>query len=140
MRLLVLRKEQDENGTWGVAELFVGPIRVFTCHTLELPWRYNEARVSCIQAGTYPAVLTYSPRFKKKLWEVLNVKGRSAIRIHAANYVRELQGCIALGMSRVDIDKDGTMDVARSKEAMELFMTACYPHQTMTVEVRPVKG
>jgi hypothetical protein len=68
--------------------------------------------------------LTMSNRFKRKLWEIKNVKGRAGIRIHSANKASELHGCIALGMSRVDIDGDGVMDITRSRGAMDLFHSA----------------
>lgn len=120
----VRRIEQDARGTWGIAEVWHGPICVFRCHTIELPWRNNESMVSCIPAGRYPMAFTMSNRFKRKLWEVKNVKGRAGIRIHAANKVSELRGCIALGMNRVDIDGDGVIDIGRSRGAMDLFHSA----------------
>lgn len=124
MVLKVHRTEQNAQATWGVAEVWHGPICVFRCHTIELPWRDNESMVSCIPAGRYPMAFTMSNRFKKKLWEVKNVKGRAGIRIHSANKASELQGCIALGMTRVDVDRDGVMDIGRSRGAMDLFHTA----------------
>jgi hypothetical protein len=48
------------------------------------------------------------------------VPNRSGIRIHAANYSRQLEGCIALGMDQADIDGDGTMDIVQSKKAISL--------------------
>lgn len=66
------------------------------CHTLELPNRLNKASVSCIPLGKYGLVVNYSNRFKKLLPLVVDVPGRSGIRMHAANRVSELQGCIAI--------------------------------------------
>lgn len=65
------------------------------CYSLELPWLCNEVNISCIPRGIYKLKLTFSPRFKRQLWEVLNVPNRSGIRIHSANIVDELEGCIA---------------------------------------------
>lgn len=54
------------------------------------------------------------------MWEVLDVEGRSGIRIHSANYSNELEGCIALGLHRVDINNDETMDVLNSRKAIQI--------------------
>lgn len=95
--------------------------------TLELPWKNNQKNISCIPKGTYKVITTYSNRFKKNLWEVLNVPNRSGIRIHAANFAYQLEGCIALGMYATDINKDGVMDIASSVKAMELAMSTIGP-------------
>lgn len=64
--------------------------------TLERAWLDNLPMVSCIPAGEYSMGWTHSPRFKRKMLEVLRVPGRAGIRIHSADYVGELQGCIAI--------------------------------------------
>ena len=65
------------------------------CFTIELPWQYNQSRISCIPEGRYELKKRYSPRFG---WHILivNVPGRSFILMHTANDARkELKGCIA---------------------------------------------
>lgn len=86
---------------------------VFHCYTLELPWNKNQQRVSAIPEGRYDVVKRHSPKYKDHL-HILNVPGRDMILIHEANYVRELLGCIAVGEKRMDIDKDGLLDVTSS--------------------------
>ena len=66
----------------------------------------------------------YSNSFKEFLWELKGVPGRSEIKIHRANYPKDLLGCIALGLSHADIDKDGLLDVISSRVAVERFHTA----------------
>jgi len=90
-------------------------------YTLELPWKNNEPNISCIPAGSYIVEKTYSPRFRKKLWLIKDVPGRSGVRFHAANFVRELEGCIAPGLEKKDIDNDGTIDVMDSRKALDLM-------------------
>jgi hypothetical protein len=68
-----------------------------TFDTLELPWMSNRRGVSCVPDGRYKLVFEYSPRFRRKLWELKNVPGRSEIKIHPANHTGQLHGCIALG-------------------------------------------
>ena len=67
----------------------------FLCYTIELPWKQNEARVSCIPEGKYFIRKRYSRKFGWHL-EVLGVTNRSLILFHPANYaLSELKGCIA---------------------------------------------
>jgi hypothetical protein len=65
------------------------------CNTIELPWRENEAKVSCIPKGKYFIEKRYSKKYKWHL-EVLNVPKRKFILFHPANNAKEeLLGCIA---------------------------------------------
>jgi Family of unknown function (DUF5675) len=65
------------------------------CYTIELPWKNNETKVSCIPEGKYFIRKRYSKKFKWHL-EIVNVKNRSLILFHPANNaLRELNGCIA---------------------------------------------
>ena len=64
-------------------------------YTIELPWKNNQARVSCIPEGRYELVKRWSRKFGRHL-QILNVPGREYILIHPANEaLRELKGCIA---------------------------------------------
>lgn len=65
------------------------------CSTIELPWRQNKARVSCIPEGKYIIRKRFSQRFHWHL-EVVGVQDRSLILFHPANNaLKELNGCIA---------------------------------------------
>jgi hypothetical protein len=65
------------------------------CNTIELPWRNNEKKVSCIPEGKYFIRKRYSQKFAWHL-EVVDVANRSLILIHPANNAMlELNGCIA---------------------------------------------
>jgi hypothetical protein len=67
----------------------------FLCYTIELPWKQNETRVSCIPEGKYFIRKRYSAKFKWHM-ELVDVKNRSLILFHPANNaLRELKGCIA---------------------------------------------
>ena len=67
----------------------------FISYTIELPWKKNEKRVSCIPEGKYFIKKRYSNKFKWHL-EIVDVSNRSLILFHPANYaLNELNGCIA---------------------------------------------
>lgn len=52
---------------------------------------------TAIPEGTYEVKLTYSPRFKKILPEILNVPNFSGIRIHKGNQSSKTEGCVLVG-------------------------------------------
>ena len=65
------------------------------CYTIELPWKMNETKVSCIPEGKYFIRKRYSRKLQWHL-EVIDVKNRSFILFHPANNaLKELNGCIA---------------------------------------------
>lgn len=121
-KVLINRISGNDKQTLGV--LSVGG---FICKTLELPDKNNTSRVSCIPLGTYTCKFTKSPLFSKNAghdvytYAILNVPNRAGIRIHSANYARQLLGCIALGDAHKDIDIDGQLDVIHSGDTMKKF-------------------
>jgi hypothetical protein len=65
------------------------------CHTIELPWKDNQPKISCVPEGTYQLAKRYSAKFGWHL-QLMDVPRRSLILIHPANDARrELLGCIA---------------------------------------------
>jgi len=116
MEVLLKRDYKGKDCTLG--KMYFGENVV---ETLELPWKDNLPKGSCIPDGEYEVEKTYSPSFKKQLWLIKNVPNRSGIRIHSANYVSELLGCIAPGLSRHDLNKDGIIDMKDSRKAMSLL-------------------
>lgn len=117
MKLLLTRTYQDTN-TLGQIEVInnVGE-SIATYYTLELPWKENQRRVSCIPVGTYKILKHNSPKFGECLW-IKDVPNRSEILIHPANYTRQLLGCIAVGMDHKDINNDGELDATQSRKAL----------------------
>lgn len=119
MKAYLKRQSDDGKATNGIF-FFETEDGVKTFASLELPWKDNKIKISCIPIGSYKVITTFSNKYQKDMWQVLNVEGRSGIRIHSANYSRELEGCIALGLQRTDLDNDGTMDVGDSRTAIKL--------------------
>ena len=56
---------------------------------------------TCIPYGTYNITITYSPRFKKNLPLLNNVKGFDGIRIHSGNKPQDTEGCLLPGFNKV---------------------------------------
>ena len=89
--VLILSRTYFPEGTNGKIECNGKSI----CNTIELQWRENEKRVSCIPEGKYFIRKRYSDKLKWHL-EVMNVENRRLILIHPANNAQlELKGCIA---------------------------------------------
>lgn len=96
------REPYDDDGTPGV---LVAEGRAW--NTLELPWRDNRRKLSCIPAGRYRCVWVRSPRFGW-VYHVTGVPDRTAILIHGGNLAGDatkgrrthVQGCILLGERR----------------------------------------
>jgi hypothetical protein len=126
MKKVVVLRDIDIDGkaTLGTCIVYDGDKQLFKSECLERGWVNNMRNISCIPTGIYPLQLEYSPRFKKELWEVKDVPGRSECKFHSANYWRQLNGCLALGKERLYIDSDNILDVTDSRDTMDLFHEA----------------
>lgn len=128
MRICIERVKTDEKQTEGKMYIYTAQGElIFHALTIELPWRCNRRRVSCIPAGEYPTFLHHSPKFGHSLW-VKNVPDRSEILIHKGNYHRDTLGCILPGKDFVDIDGDGSLDVTSSSKTVKLMLEAIRNH------------
>ena len=89
--VLLLTRTYFPDGTNGKLE-YEGKL---ICNTIELTWRMNRKRVSCIPEGKYFIRKRYSKKYRWHL-EVVDVENRSLILFHPANNaMKELNGCIA---------------------------------------------
>lgn len=104
---------------------------LYACKTVELKWLNNQPRMSCIPEGSYQVIIVKdSPKIKYRHFWVMNVPNRDGIKIHRANYSRQLLGCIAPGFNHVDIDKDGLFDVTNSTAALDALLKCCDDNKT----------
>lgn len=119
MMRLLLERQYFSSGTNGVLSFE----RKELCKTIELPWKDNERRVSCIPEGTYRIRKRFSPKFKWHL-EVMNVKNRDLILFHPANdALKELNGCIAPVS-----EETGEGKGIRSRVAFERLKEIIFPY------------
>lgn len=122
MKIEVLRTIDNGKQTNGVLYVVNGDKILFECYTLELPWKDNQRRISCIPEGEYKAVKHRSPKFGNSVW-IQDVPNRSEILIHPANYVPQLLGCIAVGSDLKDINEDGLEDTTSSRNTMDKILS-----------------
>ena len=116
---------QDLNQTLGSCKILNEQnMPIFASLSLERGWRNNEQNVSCIPLGEYEVVLEYSNKFKKELWEIKGVDGRSETKFHSLNFWRDSNGCVGLGLKTADMDGDGYLDITNSIATMRRFHEA----------------
>lgn len=148
--MLLIRTTQSTTATLGKIYLNGG----VTIHTLERPWRAatgtmrtrppcGEKGVSCVPPGVYQLVRHSTEAHphtvalvNPDLWVYhfdddvpLARKGfaRTAVLIHPANYVSELRGCIAPGMTR------SGETVQNSRQAFSLLMGALVSGENLEI-------
>lgn len=55
---------------------------------------------TAIPTGIYQVTITYSPKYKRNMPLVNNVKGYSGIRIHSGNTAKDTEGCLIVGKNK----------------------------------------
>lgn len=127
MKAIITRGESTVAGTFGVFRIsFVDTF--WTCHSLELPWKDNRVKLSCIPPGTYQCALVQSPKFGT-VYGVQDVPGRSAILVHAGNWggdiekglKSDIEGCILLGLGKGMLS--GQPAITSSRDAVNKLMS-----------------
>ena len=127
MKVLLNRRWKKSEYTIG--EWIVDGVKI--CNVLENPDRGLRQDMSlteikkrkvpkntAIPTGHYIIKMTYSPRFKCMMPQILDVIGFSGIRVHSGNWVYQTDGCPLLG----DNTKKGF--VGNSKKRCEEFTKA----------------
>ena len=134
---LTLRRIARKNA-YTIGRLFVDG--VYFCDTIEdcdrgLTDQMAEAEIkrkkvygeTAIPTGTYKVILNYSPKYKKTMPLLLNVKGFSGIRIHSGNYATDSLGCIIVGFNKkvgMVVESRATynklFDILRSAKGIEI--------------------
>lgn len=106
MKLKLVRKYRKE--TYTIGKLYVDG--VYFCDVIEdrdrglddsmsladimVKKRYGE---TAIPYGTYKIEITYSPKYKRMMPLIKDVKGFSGIRIHSGNTAKDTLGCLIVG-------------------------------------------
>ena len=115
INLLVIRDTFTKKSIIG--ELFLNGERM--CDTLELPWKDNQRRISCIPEGEYKVRLrTEKESGSREYLHLLvqDVPNRDYILFHRGNSAKDTSGCILVGLgSQQDFVQNSTL-------AMDLLM------------------
>jgi hypothetical protein len=112
MEIEVIRRHLKE--TYTIGRMFID--KVYFCDTLEDKVRdlrdlnndgdfddpgegkiYGETAIPC---GRYQVIVTYSPKFQKRLPELFKVPGFKNIRIHAGTNPKHTEGCVLIGENK----------------------------------------
>lgn len=105
-----------------------------TLAVLELPWRDNKRRISCIPEGKYRTVLRkMGNRFRYPHFHIRDVPGRDWVLIHRGNTLEHTAGCLLVGTRFQYLDADGTIDVIGSARALGDLLEIMPGEFTLTV-------
>ena len=131
---------------WPKKDYIIGRLYVndvFFCNTLENPDRglrsymtesqiksLKIAKYTAIADGQYKVILRQSPRFKRILPLILNVKGFSGVLFHAGNTVNDTAGCILVGKN----DKKGWLSESRITEQNLVNLLTQYDNIELTIK------
>lgn len=97
MNLRLIRDVSDPEVTEGA---LYGEDGKKICYTLELPWKENKQKISCIPEGIYNYQKIFSSKFGRWVYRIENVPDRDLIDIHNGNTILDIEGCILVGNKR----------------------------------------
>lgn len=138
-KIRVLIERQPDNGIETIGDFFIyeNDSQIFTCKSLELPFKGNKRGESCIPADTYECEkLLKSESIPYPHIAIKNVPNRDGIKIHKITYVKNLRGCIGVGMSLADFNKDGVDDIAYSTVALEKILSLLPDEFELTISYK----
>jgi len=124
--VVITRNQSTDKETSGTLMAYRNG-EVFTCKTLELPWKGNAHKISCIPQGSYEVKYTFWPAKLRSNYLLQNVPGRSGIFMHPGNYAfrkngkPDIEGCILLGSNYTDLNGDTVLDIANTKYTVAAF-------------------
>lgn len=97
--------------TYCIGKLYIDG--VYFCDTIEdtdrgLDDKMKESEIlkkkingqTAIPTGVYNVFITWSPKYKKPMPLIDNVKGYSGIRIHSGNTAKDTEGCLIVGKNK----------------------------------------
>lgn len=145
--LTLIRTLSAPEGTGGYMDLPTGE----RLYSIEQPWRNDEQGASCVPAGTY-TLMPYNSPTHGPTWFLenkdLNVGGAGAYRsyceLHSANWARQLEGCIAFGLSGqpmldpvTGVAEPAVEESVDAIEALTMALGSLSSGHTLTIEYAP---
>jgi len=132
--LRLSRKKYTREQTIGFMEVYRNNLFECVLSTLEQDWANNIRSDSCIPPGHYIIENHSSPNHG----DCLLLKGtepRTYILIHSGNYYNHTEGCILVGLSHSDINKDGYLDVIHSGDALKKLLSLCEGEKIISITI-----
>lgn len=106
MEVVIERKWKKD--TYTIGRVYIDG--EFFCNSMEdrdrgLEQYMNEGEIfnlkvkgeTAIPAGRYKVLMTYSPKYKRQMPQIMNVPGFTGVRIHSGNTAADSEGCVLLG-------------------------------------------
>ena len=84
---------------------------------------------TAIPTGHYAINITYSPKYKRMMPLLLDVKGFSGIRIHSGNTAKDTEGCLIVGKNK----KVGM--VLESRDTYQRLFKMMEGHKEITIDI-----
>lgn len=89
--------------------------------------------ITAIPTGKYDVILSFSPRFKRVLPLLLNVKGFEGIRIHPGNTAEDTEGCLLVGENK---EKGKVLNSRATFEKLMSILLSCEKRkEQMTIKI-----
>jgi len=137
----IYRRHQNTTQTMGTCTILMeNDVPTFASLSLEPGWNNNEVSKSCVPIGIYELVWEHSPKYKRMLWEIKGVPGRSEAKFHPLNYYYDSEGCVGLGVRPIDMNKDGHLDITSSRDTIEDFHAALKGHTKALLIIKGKPG
>jgi hypothetical protein len=122
MKMVIERNLYSKKQTTGKMTVYDAKGKViFSCFTLELADNGNKKRISCIPAAEYTVKKRTSQKYGNH-FHIQDVPNRDFILIHTGNFYYEILGCVLVGDTLADVNKDGERDVLNSKKTMNKLL------------------
>jgi hypothetical protein len=102
------------------------------CSMLELPWRDNQRKISCIPEGVYRVRIRRTDKFGQH-YHILDVPNRDSILQHSGNFTTDILGCQLPGSTIIDLNKDLTPDIRDSKVTLKKMISLLGAEYTLIV-------
>ena len=135
IHLKLKRKFENDKQTLGIMDVCRDGVFLFSLATLELPWLNNTKSKSRIFAGDYVVVPNETPKHPNT-FRLEGTQGRDGILIHTINYVKDLEGCIGVGLIHTDMNDDGITDVKYSTEALDMLRSVCKGQSAILLTIK----
>jgi hypothetical protein len=133
MRLVLHRLYMNDKQTLGrLSVINRDNIEIFVCKTLELPYKDNQKRISCIPVGKYDIIKRNSTKYGNHL-HIWNVPNRDHILIHQGNFHTDILGCVLVGSRYRDINNDKNLDLINSTSTLEILVNILPDRSTLTI-------